>query len=84
MIWCRKIPSDTNPQRLARDFGVPHPTLAETNALRLLSTSHFPLTGGYASRLFGESWESSNLYWARLADEKGYAPADAQRSRFPS
>jgi hypothetical protein len=25
--------------------------------------------------LFGESWESSNLYWARLADEKGYSPA---------
>jgi len=22
----------------------------------------------------GESWESSNLYWARLADEMGYAP----------
>ncbi|MFP5226543.1 MAG: hypothetical protein ACLGXA_02855, partial [Acidobacteriota bacterium] len=32
----------------------------------------FPVAGGYASRLFGESWESSNLYWARLADEAGY------------
>ena len=41
----------------------------------LLSTEPFPVSGGTASRLFGESWESGNLYWARLADEKGYAPA---------
>jgi hypothetical protein len=71
----RKNPSDTSPQRLARDFGTPHPTLAATNALALLSTEPFPVSGGTASRLFGESWESGNLYWARLADEKGYAPA---------
>ena len=24
--------------------------------------------------MFGESWESGNLYWARLADEMGYSP----------
>ena len=29
---------------------------------------------GYASRLLAESWDSNNLYWARLADEKGYSP----------
>ncbi len=68
----RKDGSATNPERLARDFGVPHPTLAETNASELLVAEPFPATGGYVSRLFGESWESSNLYWARLADEKGY------------
>jgi hypothetical protein len=28
----------------------------------------------YPGRLLGESWESSNLYWGRLADEMGYAP----------
>ena len=27
---------------------------------------------GYGSRLLAESWDSSNLYWARLADELGY------------
>jgi hypothetical protein len=70
-----KNPSDTSPQRVARDFGTPHPTLAATNALALLSSEPFPVSGGTASRLFGESWESGNLYWARLADEKGYAPA---------
>ena len=42
---------------------------------RCLPVEPFPVSGGYASRLFGESWESSNLYWARLADEKGYSPA---------
>ena len=69
----KKDPSDTNPERIAHDFGVPHPTLAETNANALMVSEPFPATGGYVSRLFGESWESSNLYWARLADEKGYS-----------
>ncbi len=71
----RHDPEATSPQRLSRDFGVPHPTLAETDSCALLPVEPFPVSGGYASRLFGESWESSNLYWARLADEKGYPPA---------
>ncbi len=29
---------------------------------------------GYSSRLLAESWDSNNLYWARLADEMGYPP----------
>ena len=70
-----KDSADTSPARIATDFGVPHPTLAETNSLALLTGEPFPVSGGYTNRLFGESWESSNLYWARLADEKGYAPA---------
>jgi hypothetical protein len=49
--------------------------MAATNACALLAAEPFPVSGGVASRLFGESWESGNLYWARLADEKGYAPA---------
>ena len=24
--------------------------------------------------MFAESWDSTNLYWARLADEMGYSP----------
>lgn len=71
----RKNPADTSTEKIARDFGVPHPTLAETNACDLLSAGPFPVSGGSGSRLFGESWESGNLYWARLADEKGYDPA---------
>jgi hypothetical protein len=34
----------------------------------------FAAFGGNASRLLAESWESDNLYWARLADEMGYSP----------
>jgi hypothetical protein len=71
----RKNPDETSPERIARDFGVPHPTLADSNSLAFLIGEPFPVSGGYTNRLFGESWESSNLYWARLADEKGYAPA---------
>ena len=71
----RNDPGDTSPERIAGDFGVPHPTLAETDSLAFLIGEPFPVSGGYTNRLFGESWESSNLYWARLADEKGYPPA---------
>ncbi len=70
----RADPQDTDSQRLARDFGVPHPTLADSDACTLLEDEPFPVSGGYTSRLFGESWESSNLYWARLADRMGYSP----------
>ncbi len=70
----RKDPEETSPERLARDFGAPHPTLTETTDCTLLNREPFPVSGGYSSRLFGESWESSNLYWARLADEMGYSP----------
>ncbi len=71
----RKNPAETSAEKIARDFGVPHLTLADTNACDLLEAGPFPVSGGTASRLFGESWESGNLYWARLADEKGYDPA---------
>lgn len=67
-------PADASWDRISHDFGVPHPTLAQTNARELLSVKPFPFFGAYSSRLFGESWESTNLYWARLADELGYSP----------
>lgn len=70
----RKDPDQTNAARLAHDFGVPHPTFTESDTCSLLNREPFPVSGGYASRLFGESWESSNLYWARIADQMGYSP----------
>lgn len=76
---CAKYPEQTTPERLSRDFGVPHPVLARSYAPVLLYVKPFPSFGGESSRLFGESWESSNLYWARLADEKGYEPASLNR-----
>jgi hypothetical protein len=68
-------PDEVTWERISKDFGVPHPTLAQTNARELLAVQPFPFFGSYSSRLFGETWESSNLYWARLADEMGYSPA---------
>lgn len=76
---CTQYPSDTTAERLSRDFGVPHPVLARSYAPGLLYVKPFPSFGGESSRLFGESWESNNLYWARLADEKGYEPAALNR-----
>lgn len=67
-------PQEVSWERLSRDFGVPHPTLAQTYARELLNVPPIPAFSGYSSRLLAESWESGNLYWARLADETGYAP----------
>jgi hypothetical protein len=74
-----RAPTDVTPERISKDFGVPHPTLAKTYELELLNVKPFPFFGGYSSRLFGESWESSNLYWGRLADELGYSPVMLNR-----
>jgi hypothetical protein len=75
----RSDPSVVAFERLSRDFGVPHPTLARTYATDVLNVKPFPASGGYTSRLLGESWESSNLYWGRLADEMGYSPVMLNR-----
>jgi len=66
-------------ERLSRDFGVPHPMLAQTYARELLNYGPIPAFEGYASRLLGESWDSTNLYWARLLDESGYLPVQMNR-----
>ena len=71
----RSDASATSVDRLIKDFGVPHPAMAQSDQPTLLFTGMFPISGGFANRLFGESWESTNLYWARLADEMGYSPA---------
>jgi len=70
----QKNPADASSARISKDFGVPHPTLEQTNACAILSVKPLPAFSGEAYGLLGESWESSNLYWARLADEMGYAP----------
>jgi hypothetical protein len=75
----RQYPAEVSLQRLSRDFGTPHPVLAQTYGNELLNLQPFPAFGGNSSRLLGESWDSSNLYWARLADEKGYPPVMLNR-----
>jgi hypothetical protein len=69
-----RFPVETSWSRLSDDFGVPHPALAQNNARELMSLKPIPAFLGYSSRLLAESWDSSNLYWARLADEMGYSP----------
>ncbi|MGH9470446.1 MAG: hypothetical protein ACRD1N_08910 [Terriglobia bacterium] len=71
---CQRDPANTSWERLSEDFGEPHPALAGTYARALLNNKPFPTYLGYSSRLLAESWESNNLYWARLADQLGYAP----------
>src|SRR5262249_8256857 len=69
----------TNLEKLSQDFGVPHPTLAHTYARELLNVAPIPAFAGYSSRLLAESWDSGNLYWARLADETGREPVALNR-----
>ena len=70
----QQFPREVSWERLSEDFGVPHPAFADTDALSLINVRPFPTYLGYSSRLLAESWESNNLYWARLVDEKGYPP----------
>ena len=75
----RRDPEAVSWERLSRDFGVPHPILTGTYSRELLNLRPFPTFEGYSSRLLAESWDSTNLYWARLADEKGYSPVTLNR-----
>jgi len=71
----KRDPSQVSVEVLSKDFGVPHPTLSQSYGDELLDLRPFPSVMDYASELLAESWESTNLYWARLADEMGYTPA---------
>src|SRR5208282_5560348 len=75
----REHPAELNWERLSQDFGVPHPILARTYARELLNVKPLPMFEGYSSRLLAETWDSANLYWARLADEMGYPPVMLNR-----
>ena len=71
---CRQHPDQVNWQRLSHDFGTPHPSIAQNYGTELLNLLPMPSFSGYSSRFLAESWDSPNLYWARLADEGGYSP----------
>jgi len=72
-------PSEVSWERLSHDFGVPHPVLTQSYARELLNVKPFPAFEGQSNRLLAETWDSSNLYWARLADEMGYSPVMLHR-----
>jgi len=69
-----RFPDQVSWQQISRDFGAPHPVLAQSYGDDLLNLKILPSYMNYPGRLLGETWESSNLYWGRLADEMGYAP----------
>ena len=76
---CRQHPDQVNWQRISHDFGTPHPTMAESDGLELLNIAPMPPFAGSASRYLPESWDSPNLYWARLVDEAGLSPVMLNR-----
>jgi len=71
---CRQHPEQVNWKRLSNDFGTPHPQMAQNYGLELLNVAPMPPFSGYSSRFLAETWDSPNLYWARIADEAGYSP----------
>ncbi len=56
-------------------FGTPKPTLAHSYLPELLNLRTFPTLMGYSSRILAESWESSTIYFAALADELDIPPS---------
>jgi len=62
-------PMHCNESAIAAAFGTPKPTLAHSQAPQLLNLRTFPTLMGYSSRILAESWESTNLFFAALADE---------------
>jgi len=75
----RQHPDQVNWQRLSHDFGTPHPVMALNYGPELLNLAPMPPFAGSSSRFLPESWDSPNLYWARLADEAGYSPVMLNR-----
>ncbi len=72
-------PDQVSWSRISHDFGTPHPSMAEDYGLELLNVTPMPPLAGESSRFMAESWDSPNLYWARLADEAGYSPVMLNR-----
>ena len=75
----RQHPEQVNWNRLSHDFGTPHPVMALNYGPELLNLAPMPPFAGSSSRFLPESWDSPNLYWARLADEAGYSPVMLNR-----
>jgi hypothetical protein len=69
-------PAEINYEIISRAFGSPKPTLANSYEPELLNLRTFPTLMGYSSRILAESWESNTLYWAALADELAFRPAE--------
>lgn len=80
-VWARisdlstSDPETFEYSRLAGVFGTPHPELSHSYRRELLHLPLFPTMMRFSSRILAESWESTNLYWAALADELHIPPS---------
>jgi hypothetical protein len=68
-------PNSVNYEAISLAFGTPKPTLTNSYRPELLNLRTFPTLMGYSSRIMAESWESSILYYAALADELMLPPS---------
>ena len=69
-----EAPDRVSDSTISRLFGTPKPTLTNSYQPELLHLRTFPTLMGYSSRIMAESWESTVLYWAGVADELNVAP----------
>jgi len=70
----QSAPDNVNYETISRAFGTPKPTLTNSYRPELLYLRTFPTLMGYSSRIMAESWESTILYWAAVADEVHVPP----------
>jgi hypothetical protein len=68
-------PTRVNYDVISHLFGTPKPVLTGSYRSQLLYLRTMPALMGYSSRIMAESWESTTLYWAALADEVHVAPS---------
>jgi hypothetical protein len=68
-------PDRVNYAAISHAFGTPKPTLTNSYRPELLYLRTFPTLMGYSSRIMAESWESTILYWAALADTVHVQPS---------
>jgi hypothetical protein len=71
-----EAPDQLSYNTIASIFGTPHPELTGSYRPELLHLPLFPTMMGYSSRIMAESWESTNIHWATLADELYLPPAE--------
>jgi hypothetical protein len=68
-------PQQANYAAVSRAFGTSKPTLTNSYSPELLNVRTFPTLMGYSSRIMAESWESSLLYFAAIADSAYMRPS---------
>jgi hypothetical protein len=71
----KSSPQQASYPAVSRAFGTSKPTLTNSYSPELLNVRTFPTLMGYSSRIMAESWESSLLYFAAIADSAYMLPS---------